>query len=46
MISQSISKLGGRLVGIGVIHKDGSEDYKWLDKPIHNKIVSGGLDHL
>jgi hypothetical protein len=46
MISQSVSKLGGQLVGLGVEHKDGSFDFNWLDKPIHNKIVSGGLDHM
>lgn len=38
--------LHGKLVGIGKVHTDGSEDFRWLEKPIHNRIVSGGLDHL
>jgi hypothetical protein len=40
------TRLGGSLIGIGIKHKDGSEDFRWLDKPIHNRIVSGGLDYL
>lgn len=36
--------LHGLVVGLGVQHKDGSKDFKWLDKPIHNRIVSCGLD--
>jgi hypothetical protein len=46
MIFNQATHLGGQLVGLGVEHKDGSFDFNWLDKPIHNKIVSGGLDHL
>lgn len=38
--------LHGKVVGIGIEHKDGSKDFKWLDKPIHNRIVSSGLDYL
>lgn len=38
--------LGGKLVGIGKIHTDGSEDYQELAKPVGNKIVSQGLDQL
>ncbi len=38
--------LHGHLVGIGKIRKDGSEDFHWLEKPIHNKIVAQGLDYL
>lgn len=38
--------LEGHLVGIGKIRTDGSEEFRWLDKPIHNRIVSTGLDHL
>lgn len=34
----------GLLVGVGIERKDGSRDFKWLEKPIHNRIVSGGLD--
>lgn len=37
-------KLHGLLVGIGIERKDGSKDFKWLEKPVHNRIVSGGLD--
>lgn len=36
--------LHGQVVGLGVQHADGSKDFRWLDKPIHNRIVSGGLD--
>ena len=38
--------LHGRLVGIGKVRKDGSEEFRWLEKPIHNKIVAQGLDYL
>lgn len=41
MIEQT---LHGLVVGIGKIRKDGSKEFHWLDKPIHNRIVSGGLD--
>lgn len=40
------TRLGGSLIGIGIKHKDGSEDFRWLDKPIHNRITSVGLDYL
>lgn len=40
------TRLGGSLIGLGIKHKDGSEDFRWLDKPIHNRITSGGLDYL
>lgn len=45
MIEQN-NFLQGQLVGIGKIHTDGSEDFRWLEKPIKNRIVSSGLDHL
>ena len=45
MIEQN-NFLQGQLVGIGKIHTDGSEDFRWLEKPIKNRIVSGGIDHL
>lgn len=45
MIEQN-NYLQGQLVGIGKIHADGSEDFRWLEKPIKNRIVSSGLDHL
>lgn len=38
--------LHGLVVGLGVQHKDGSKDFKWLDKPIHNRIVQSGIDYL
>ena len=40
------ASIAGYLVGIGVNHKDGSSDFRWMDKPIHNKITSVGLDFL
>lgn len=43
---ESSQKLGGKIVGIGKVHKDGSIDYRELEKPIHNRVVSGGLDYL
>ena len=41
---QNEMTLHGLLVGLGVEHKDGSKDFRWLEKPIHNKIVACGLD--
>lgn len=41
---QNETTLHGLLVGLGVEHKDGSKDFRWLDKPIHNRIVACGLD--
>lgn len=38
--------LGGKVVGIGKTRKDGSFEYKLLKKPIHNRIVSKGIDNL
>lgn len=46
MLTQENIAVGGELVGIGKIHRDGSQEFRYLDKPIHNKIVSTGLDHL
>lgn len=43
MIEQT---LHGLVVGLGKIRKDGSKEFRWLEKPIHNRIVSGGLDYL
>lgn len=42
MIEQT---LHGLVVGLGKIRKDGSKEFRWLEKPIHNRIVSGGLDN-
>ena len=38
--------LGGYLVGIGKRKTNGEVVYQELDKPIHNRITSVGLDHL
>ena len=38
--------LHGLVVGLGKIRKDGSKEFHWLDKPIHNRIVQGGIDYL
>lgn len=38
--------LGGKLVGIGKIRTDGTMEHQFLEKPIKNKIVSTGLDHM
>lgn len=38
--------LGGYVVGIGKQRKDGSFEYRELEKPIHNRIVSQGIDNL
>ena len=45
MLNQS-AKLGGYLVGYGVIKKDGSKVEKWLKKPIHNTITKNMLNGL
>ena len=36
----------GYLVGYGIIHKDGTEEYHTLEKPIHNKIVKSGINQI
>lgn len=38
--------LGGHLVGIGKVKANGEVIYNELDKPIHNRITSVGLNHL
>ena len=38
--------LGGHLVGIGKKKANGEIIYQELDKPIHNRITSVGLDHM
>ena len=38
--------LGGHLVGIGKRKANGEIIYQELDKPVHNRIMSVGLDHL
>lgn len=46
MIITAQNKIGGALVGVGIRHRDGSTDFKWLARPKHNRIVSGGIDHI
>lgn len=46
MIINETTKLEGYIVGIGKVKTDGTEEFKWLDNPKHNRIVSTGLDHL
>lgn len=43
MLNQKYS-LEGFLVGIGKVRKDGSVEYRELEKPIHNQIVRTGLN--
>lgn len=44
IITKDTRTLSGYLVGIGKIHKDGSEDYQRI-KPIKNMIVKQGLNN-
>lgn len=46
MISENNRFLGGHLVGIGKGLANGEIVYQELKEPIHNRIVSVGLDHL
>ena len=46
MILDNNKFLGGHLVGIGKVRANGEVEYKELEKPIHNRITSVGLDHL
>jgi len=46
MIIENNRYLGGHLIGIGKIRANGELEYQELKNPIHNKIVSVGLDHL
>lgn len=46
MIIDESTKLEGYITGIGKIKTDGTEEFEWLEKPKHNRIVSTGLDHL
>lgn len=41
-----MSGLGGFLAGHGIVRRDGRVDYAFSSSPEHNRIVSGGLDHL
>ena len=38
--------IGGRVVGIGKRRLDGTEEFTWLDEPVHNTIVGSGFDQL
>lgn len=44
MILEDKTYLGGKLVGIGKIRKTGELEYRFLEKPISNRIVNHGLD--
>lgn len=46
MIVNETRHIGGEIVGLGIVRTDGTEDFRWLDKPIHNRITSAGLDHM
>ncbi len=45
MITNS-TKLGGKLVGLGKVRKNGEMEFNWLEKPIKNRIVNSGLNYL
>lgn len=46
MILDNNRFLGGHLVGIGKVRANGEVEYQELEKPVHNRITSVGLDHL
>lgn len=46
MILEDKTYLGGKLVGIGKIRKTGELEYRFLEKPISNRIVNNGLDMI
>ena len=46
MIIDNNRFLGGHLVGIGKVRTNGEVEYQELEKPVHNRITSVGLDHL
>lgn len=45
-IANNKLKMEGHLVGYGIIHKDGTEEYHTLEEPIHNKIVKNGINQM
>ena len=45
-IANNKLKMEGHLVGYGIIHKDGTEEYHTLEKPSHNKIVKSGINQM
>jgi len=45
-ITNNSVHLEGYLVGYGIIHKDGTEEYHTLEKPVHNKIVKNGINQM
>ena len=46
MLINNQNYLHGRLVGIGKVRKDGTRDFRFLDKPIHNTIMRCGLNEF
>lgn len=45
MIITDTQYIGGQIVGLGFQHRDGSEDFNWIE-PVHNRVTSVGIDHL
>lgn len=46
MLISNQNYLHGRLVGIGKIRKDGSREFRFLEKPINNMILRCGLNEF
>ena len=46
MLINNKNYLHGRLVGIGKIRKDGSREFRFLEKPINNMILRCGLNEF
>lgn len=46
MLINNQNYLHGRLVGIGKIRKDGSREFRFLEKPINNTILRCGLNEF
>ena len=46
MLINNQNYLHGRLVGIGKIRKDGSSEFRFLEKPINNMILRCGLNEF
>ena len=46
MLINNQNYLHGRLVGIGKIRKDGSREFRFLEKPINNMILRCGLNEF
>jgi len=46
MLMDSSARIGGELVGFGIIRADGEHFHKWLDKPIKNTVTKYCLNNL